>query len=96
MAAGLPRNVEIAVFMGDEQIYRLLPTTREGTLDVMADRLVLPGQRTFRVVLTMRGSSAESSKTTRGTLKPRGTHTLEVEIRGTGDNGLPRFNLKLK
>jgi len=96
LAPGLPRDVEMRVLMGDEQIYQRLPAAGEGTRDATTDRRVLPGQRTFRVIMKLSGSSAESSKTARGELKPRGSHILEVEIRGLDDNGLPRFNVKLK
>jgi TonB family protein len=99
IATGLPRDVEMLVYLGDEQIYYRITAAGEGTREVSADRLVLPGPRTFRVVLRVpgpAGSTPESSRTTRGTLQPRGSHTLEVEIRGMADNGLPRFNLKLK
>jgi TonB family protein len=96
VALGLPYNVQLAVFMGDEQIHLRFPSARQGVRDVTFDTRVLPGQRTFRVVMTAPGSGAESRKTARGQLQPRGSHTLEIEIRGTADNGLPRFNLKLK
>jgi len=96
VAAGLPRGVEMLVYMGDEQIYHRLSAA--GAREVSADRLVLPGQRTFRVVVRRPGPAGtpESSRTTRGTLQPRGSHTLEIEIRGMAENGLPRFHLKLK
>lgn len=99
IAAGLPRDVEMLVYMGDEQIYRRLTAAGEGARDISADRLVLPGQRTFRVVMRApgpAGSTPESSRTTRGMLQPRGSHTLVVEIRGMAQNGLPRFHLRLK
>ncbi len=96
VAAGLPYNVELTVFMGDEQIHRRLAGTRQGARDITFDTRILPGQRTFRVVMFIPGTGAESHKTTRAQIKSRGAHTLEIEIRGTDDSGLPRFNLKLR
>jgi hypothetical protein len=97
VAPGLPTHVELTVFMGDTRLLRLQPdAARHASRDVSADGNVPPGQRTFRVVLSDPRTGAESHKTVRGQIKSRGSHTLEIEFRGTDDNGLPRFHLKLK
>jgi len=96
LAQGIPQNLELLVFEGDTQLVRRLASARTTTTDFSRELKVLPGQRVFRVVFRRPNSSVEVSKTERARLNVRGAHTLTIEIRGADDNGLPRFNLKVK
>lgn len=96
MAVGIPQNYELLVFEGDTQLVRRLANARTTTTDFSRDVKVLPGQRMFRVVFRMPSSGEETGKVARARLDVRGSHTLTIEMRGTDDQGVPRFNLKVK
>lgn len=96
IAVGIPQNYELLVFEGDTQLVRRLANARTTTTDFSRDVKVLPGQRMFRVVFRMPSSGVETGKVARARLDVRGSHTLTIEMRGTDDQGVPRFNLKLK
>lgn len=69
---------------------------RPGSRDILEIVDVPSGPRTLQVTLRIPGSGLETTKVARERLKPSGTHLLEIEVRGVGNAGRPRFDLKLK
>lgn len=69
---------------------------RAGSRDILEVVDVPSGPRTLRVTLRIPGSGLETTKAARERLKPSSTHLLEIEVRGVGNAGRPRFDLKLK
>lgn len=96
VANQVPENLELLVFEGENQLLRKLANTRTSLRDFSRTLKVLPGQRVLRVVFRVPNSTTETSKTERVRLNARGSYTLTVEMRGTDDNGLPRFNIRIR
>lgn len=68
---------------------------RPGSRDILEIVDVPSGPRTLQVTLRIPSAGRETTKVARQRLKPSGTHLLEIEVRGVGNAGRPRFDIKL-
>ena len=88
--------MDFTIRAGDQVILSRPAVPGAGTRDIFEVVEVLPGPRTFYVSFTAAGTSIEASKNTRAQLKSSGVYILTIEIRGLGNRGLPKFNLKVE